>query len=137
MDTVSPTKRSQIMARVRSTGNKSTELAIIAAFRACHISGWRRQYRATGTPDFCFPKYKVAIFVDGCFWHGCSKHCRMPATKRKYWSHKISRNVQHDIVVGCTLRKKGWKVIRIWEHECRGGAGLAKKIKRIKKIIQQ
>ncbi len=137
MDTVSPKQRSQIMTRVRSTGNKSTESAVIAAFRTRHISGWRRQYPTTGTPDFCFPKHKIAVFVDGCFWHGCPKHCRMPATNRKYWNQKIARNVQHDTIVGHTLRKKGWKVIRILEHELHGGTGLARKMKRIKEIVQQ
>ncbi|MBN1830179.1 MAG: very short patch repair endonuclease [Deltaproteobacteria bacterium] len=132
MDTVSPKQRSKIMAKVRSVGNKSTELAVIKVFRILHISGWRRQYQAIGKPDFCFPKQKIAVFVDGCFWHGCPKHCRMPATNRKYWNQKIARNVQHDGIVGRELRKRGWKVVRIWEHELQGGKELTRKMKRIK-----
>jgi DNA mismatch endonuclease (patch repair protein) len=137
MDTVSPKQRSQIMARVRSTGNKSTESAVINVFRAHHILGWRRQYRTTGTPDFGFPRHKIAVFVDGCFWHGCKQHCRMPSANRKYWNLKIARNIQHDALVVRTLRKRKWIVIRIWEHELHGGAALARKMKRIKEIVQQ
>ncbi len=136
MDNVSPQRRSQIMARVKSKGNKSTESVLVNIFRTYQISGWRRHYSTTGTPDFCFPKHKIAIFVDGCFWHGCSEHCRMPSSNSEYWNLKIARNIQHDAIVGRTLRKKGWKVIRIWEHEFRIGTGLSQKMKRIKKIVQ-
>ena len=137
MDTVSPKQRSRIMARVKSTGNQSTESALIAIFRTHRVSGWRRQYPTTGTPDFSFPKHKIAVFVDGCFWHGCPKHCRMPATNRTYWNQKIARNVQRDSTVCRALRKKGWKIVRIWEHALHDGTELTRKIERIKKLVQQ
>lgn len=137
MDTVSPSQRSKIMAKVRSTGNKSTESAVIAAFRAKSISGWRRQYSIVGTPDFCFPRQRIAVFVDGCFWHGCPKHCRKPSTNRDYWDRKISRNAERDKTVTSTLRKKGWIVVRIWEHEISSPGAMARKMKRIKQIVQQ
>jgi len=116
------------MARVKSAGNISTEAVVLDAFRERHITGWRRQGRATGSPDFFFPDYKLAVFVDGCFWHGCARHCRMPVGNRNYWSQKIAQNVDRDICVNRTLKKKGWKVIRIWEHELREKVMLAKKI---------
>lgn len=115
MDTFSPKKRSWIMAQVRSSGNKSTEMNLIAALRKNGITGWRRTYPLFGKPDFVFREKRVAVFVDGCFWHGHPTKCRIPDTNRKYWEMKISRNTERDRLVTATLRKKGWNVIRIWE----------------------
>jgi len=115
MDKVSPRKRSWIMAQVKSGGNKSTETALVAAFRRSKIRGWHRKYLLFGKPDFVFPKQRVAVFVDGCFWHGHPQRCRMPVSNRAYWAKKIARNVTRDKLVTQTLRKKGWKVLRIWE----------------------
>jgi len=137
MDTISPTERSRIMARVKSKGNKSTESAVVAIFRASRISGWRRHCSLAGKPDFSFPKQMLAVFVDGCFWHGCPRHCRMPSTNRKYWTQKIARNVQRDRDVIRELRNKGWRCIRFWEHDLCGGTGLTRKMKRLKRIVQQ
>lgn len=131
MDTVSVEQRSSIMAKVRSEGNKSTELALIRAFRERHVVGWRRRYKIIGSPDFCFPKHKVAVFVDGCFWHGCPLHCRLPSTNSSYWTLKIERNMKRDKTVNTLLRKKHWNIVRIWEHELKSGKGLSRKIKRI------
>jgi DNA mismatch endonuclease (patch repair protein) len=78
VDTVTPEKRSKIMAKVKSHGNKSTELKLIKIFKEYGIKGWRRKYRVFGNPDFVFPRSRLAIFVDGCFWHGCKEHCRLP-----------------------------------------------------------
>jgi DNA mismatch endonuclease (patch repair protein) len=116
-DTVSRKKRSQIMSAVRSTGNKATEAVFITILRKGGISGWRRKFRLRGKPDFVFPKQKTAIFVDGCFWHGCTKHCRMPKGNSGYWKPKISRNKARDRVVTRDLRRAGWRVVRVWEHE--------------------
>lgn len=137
MDTVSPIERSRIMARVKSNGNKSTEAAFAALLRKEYLSGWKRRYPLVGNPDFVFPKMRLAIFVDGCFWHGCPKHCRMPTANRKYWEEKIDRNVKHDRDVNRALHSKGWSVIRFWEHDLCEGQGLARKTKRMKDIIQQ
>lgn len=115
MDTFSRGKRSWIMAQVKSAGNESTEQALLAVFRASHITGWRRYYPLFGKPDFVFPRQKVAVFVDGCFWHGHPKKCRIPRANRKYWLRKIRRNVTRDRLVNRALAEKGWKVIRIWE----------------------
>lgn len=115
MDTFSAQKRSWIMAQVKSTGNRSTEKNLIAVLREYRLSGWRRHYPIFGKPDFAFPREKVAVFVDGCFWHGHPRKCRVPQSNREYWLKKIGRNVARDRLVTRTLKDKGWKVIRIWE----------------------
>jgi DNA mismatch endonuclease (patch repair protein) len=135
VDTCTAERRSQIMAGIGSAGNRTTELALLAHFRNRGIVGWRRHYQVSGTPDFAFPKSKIAVFVDGCFWHGCSTHCRLPRTNADYWMNKISRNVRRDARVGRELRRKGWVVIRIWEHELKGGAPLSRKLTRLAHLI--
>jgi len=115
-DVFNKRKRSDVMSRIRSSRNKDTELRLISIFRAHKITGWRRGHPLFGSPDFVFPKERVAIFVDGCFWHGCPKHYRRPKSRQKYWDAKIQRNQQRDRQVTRTLRAKGWKVMRIWEH---------------------
>lgn len=116
MDTFDKEKRSWIMAQVKSSGARSTEQRFVAVLRAHHITGWRRNYPLPGKPDFAFPTAKVAVFVDGCFWHGHPTRCRMPVANREYWENKIQRNVRRDRRVSRVLREKGWKVLRIWEH---------------------
>lgn len=70
-----------------------------------------------GKPDIVLLKYKTAIFVDSCFWHGCKKHCRIPTARKKYWVTKIERNITRDKEVNRHYKKIGWKVIRVWEHD--------------------
>jgi DNA mismatch endonuclease (patch repair protein) len=108
--------RSALMSLIRSTGNKDTELRLIAIFRAHHITGWRRNSKLPGKPDFVFPAQRLALFVDGCYWHGCPRHYRRPKTNRAFWDAKIARNRQRDREVTRHLRAKGWRVLRIWEH---------------------
>jgi DNA mismatch endonuclease, patch repair protein len=116
-DSVSRKKRSQIMAAVRSTGNKATEAVLITFLRKHGLNGWRRKVRLHGNPDFVFPKQRTAIFVDGCFWHGCARHCRMPKGNSAYWKPKIFGNKRRDRSVTRDLRRAGWRVLRVWEHE--------------------
>jgi DNA mismatch endonuclease, patch repair protein len=71
-------------------------------------------------PDVVFTKRKVAVFVDGCFWHACPEHGTNPKANRDYWEPKLSRNVQRDRESSEALETEGWHVIRIWEHECMG-----------------
>lgn len=115
MDTFNRQKRSWIMAQVKCGGNRTTEVRLISVLRENGISGWRRRYPLHGRPDFVFSKARVAVFVDGCFWHGHSTKCHMPQSNRAYWERKIARNVARDRLVTRTLREKGWKVVRIWE----------------------
>lgn len=128
-------KRSEVMSRIKSSGNKSTELKLIALFKECSITGWRRGSKITGRPDFIFPKRKIAVFTDGCFWHGHECQKRMPSTNPDFWLKKTSRNISRDKEVSDALSVKGWKVVRIWECELRDkNIDLAKKkIKCLKK----
>jgi DNA mismatch endonuclease (patch repair protein) len=70
-----------------------------------------------GKPDFVFRALRLAVFVDGCFWHGCPKHGTRPANNARFWREKIARNQARDAEVNRALRKKGWRVLRVWEHE--------------------
>ncbi len=105
------------MSLIRGTGNKATELRLIQVFRANRITGWRRGSKLPGKPDFVFMKLKTAVFVDGCFWHGCPMHGTKPKTRTAYWLAKITRNKARDRKVSRLLKAKGWAVLRIWEHE--------------------
>jgi DNA mismatch endonuclease (patch repair protein) len=115
-DILSKKKRSVLMSKIRSTGNKDTELALAKIFRANKITGWRRHGQLPGKPDFVFRVARVAVFVDGCFWHGCPVHCRRPKSRRAFWNAKIARNMRRDRLVKRLLRKRGWKTVRVWEH---------------------
>jgi DNA mismatch endonuclease, patch repair protein len=110
-------KRSQIMSRVKSKGNKATELALVRLLRRNAISGWLRGAKLYGKPDFTFRNHSLVIFVDGCFWHGCPKHATQPSTNKAFWKSKLAKNKARDRSVTKTLRSKGWKVLRIWQHE--------------------
>lgn len=116
------------MAAVLSRGNKETELRLIGIFRAHAIKGWRRNQPLPGKPDFIFPKRKLAVFVDGCFWHGCRWHCRMPQDNRGYWQAKISGNVIRDRATSRSLRNAGWRVLRLWQHSLKNSGAVASKI---------
>lgn len=148
------------MSRIRSRGNKHTEVALAKIFRREGIVGWRRQAEISGQkpalsragkevrsqrstvskrrfrvkPDFVFPKLKLAVFVDGCFWHGCPKHGTKPKGNAKFWRDKIANNKARDRRVNRQLRGAGWRVLRIWEHELAGRNGsrlLARIIRRL------
>ena len=103
------------MRAVKSRGNKSTELKLIEIFKNHKVVGWRRNYKLFGKPDFVFPKQRLAIFVDGCFWHGHDCRNTKPADNADYWRQKIERNKTRDELVSKTLAEKGWRVLRIWE----------------------
>ena len=105
------------MQKVKSRGNKSTELKLILVFRENNISGWRRNYKVKGHPDFVFLEKKIAIFVDGCFWHGHDCRNTTPSDNKEYWDRKRQRNIQHDKEVTAIFEARGWTVIRIWECE--------------------
>jgi DNA mismatch endonuclease, patch repair protein len=127
-DTFSKTKRSQVMAAVLSKGNRETELKLVAILRAAGITGWRRHQPVPGRPDFVFRAERLAIFVDGCFWHGCPQHCRMPASNGRYWKQKISRNIRRDRATVRSLKAEDWRVIRLWGHELRNPARVSQRI---------
>lgn len=105
------------MSAIRSKGNETTEIATIRLFKEYKIIGWRRNQALLGKPDFVFPKSRLVVFVDGCFWHGHT--CLKPrdSLKKGFWKEKIERNIERGKLVNKGLRKDGWKVIRIWECE--------------------
>ena len=166
-DVFSKSKRSEVMSRIRSRGNRDTELALAHLLRAHGIIGWRRHLelrmtnddlrtvekgngklrmanddlrtRAGGgvrkirnskfgvrnskirnskvRPDFVFLRLRTALFVDGCFWHGCPKHATRPKSNRAFWRRKLAGNKKRDRLVNRMLRRAGWHVLRIWECE--------------------
>lgn len=108
--------RSALMSRIRGSRNQTTELKLAALLRAARLNGWRRNYPLPGKPDFVFPVGKLAVFVDGCFWHGhdCGRNLK-PKKNALAWRNKITGNRRRDQCVSRKLRALGWCVIRIWE----------------------
>ena len=134
MDTVNSLTRSRTMRCVPSE-NTSLERHILKTIKLRGITGWRRHYKELlGRPDIVFPKRKIAIFIDGCFWHGCIKCSRKPASNLVYWRAKVSRNKIRDRLVNKSLRERGWKVIRIWEHDIKSAKIISKLFRALKEI---
>ena len=105
------------MKAIKSKNTKTTELKMIQIFKELKISGWRRTYPLVGKPDFVFPKKRIVVFVDGCFWHGHDCRNVTPKENSDFWDKKRDYNRAHDKEVIKTLIVKGWNVIRIWECE--------------------
>lgn len=128
-------KRSEVMSKIRSSENKDTELFLIKIFREYKITGWRRKQPIYGKPDFIFRKAKLVVFVDGCFWHGCPKHYKLPGSNKKFWLKKFTANKNRDLHVSRTLKNQGWRVIRIWEHDLKYPKRVVTRIKRYLVIL--
>ena len=128
-------QRSRNMSAIRSQGNLTTEKRLASALRRHRITGWRRQLPLPGKPDFVFPKERVAVFVDGCFWHGCPKCHRLPDDNRSYWEEKVQKNRARDRRVARELRGCGWRVIRLWEHSLKSGQGQDAAARRIRRFL--
>jgi DNA mismatch endonuclease (patch repair protein) len=129
-DIFSKEMRSEIMSRVRPRGNKTTELTFLRLLREAKIKGWRRHVPIIGRPDFMFHTHKVAIFLDGCFWHGCLKCRSIPKENRDFWKKKFDYNRKRARTVNSALTGMGWKVIRFWEHELKDSAKVLAKLAR-------
>ena len=134
-DVFTKQKRSDVMSRIKGRGTKDTELALIRIMKKHHISGWRRNHKLFGKPDFVFPKQKIALFVDGCFWHLCPIHFNMPQNNRAFWEKKLMGNKERDRFVTRTLRRERWKVVRIWEHELASPEQVVKKLVKALQIV--
>ena len=125
-------ERSALMAKVRGRGNLTTEQALAKLLRAQGWSGWRRQRVVRGRerdglrfqvrPDFVFADRRLVIFVDGCFWHGCPRHGTRPRGNAAFWRAKFRGNRARDRRDTRRLRREGWQVLRLWEHELRAKA---------------
>ena len=116
-DVFSTNKRSLIMASVKSKENISTERALVEIFNDNEIKGWRRNYSVIGKPDFLFLKKRIAVFADGCFWHGHNCRNLIPKNNSNYWAQKIIKNKNRDNYITGLFKKRGWTVIRYWECE--------------------
>lgn len=116
-DNLRPEDRRRTMQAVKGK-NTSLERRLFSMLAGMGMTGWRKNVAGVfGKPDVVFDE-QLAIFVDGCFWHGCPSCSRkLPTTNREYWERKISRNIELAREVDKTLAENGWKVIRIWEHE--------------------
>ena len=109
--------RSRLMRAVRGKGNKSTEGRLRAALARAGIRGWVVEPRGVlGSPDFLFPDEQIAVFVDGCFWHGCQRCGHVPKSNSRFWRAKIRRNQERDRFYSSALRRRGYRVLRFWEH---------------------
>jgi len=108
-------QRSYNMSRIRGKDTKP-ELMLRKSLWAEGIR-YRLKSKLPGRPDIVFPGQKVAVFLDGCFWHRCPEHFQKPKTRTDFWMKKISRNVNRDLEVNQELANVEWLVLRIWEHE--------------------
>ena len=134
MDWLTPEQRSRNMAAIRSRGNKSTEKAIRFRMIRAGICGWKIcTGDLPGKPDFVFQAARLVVFLDGCYWHGCPKCYRAPASNTGYWSEKFRRNKARDRKVRRLLRQQGWRVVRFWEHEIESSP--ARVVERIKSLL--
>lgn len=114
-DRLTPEERSHLMSLIRGQ-NTTPEMRLR---KALWIAGlrYRLKNRLPGKPDIVFPSVKVAVFVDGCFWHGCPVHGRVPKSNQGFWLKKFTRNIARDIAAEAALAALGWRVLRFWEHE--------------------
>ncbi len=115
-DVLTRRQRSYCMSRIRSK-NTRPEIILRKAISKTGIRGYRLNCGLSGKPDIVFPKRKIVIFIDGCFWHKCPKCFKSPKTNKKFWLEKIEGNKRRDIKVNRHYKKMGWRIIRIWEHD--------------------
>ncbi|HET8888710.1 MAG TPA: very short patch repair endonuclease [Candidatus Angelobacter sp.] len=129
-DTFGSEMRSWIMSRVPSRGTKP-EQRVCEALIAAGMRFSKHRSNLPGNPDVVFTRRRLAVFVNGCFWHwhGCAR-CRMPATNRHYWKQKIDRNVQRDKQHRAELHRRGWRYLTIWE--CQLNSGIARCLRNLK-----
>jgi DNA mismatch endonuclease, patch repair protein len=132
---LTPETRRRVMASIRGTYTKP-ERELFGAAKTV-FRGRTIQFHANlpGSPDLYVPSLKLAIFADGCLFHGCAKHCRIPRRNTAFWQEKVERNKRRDRRIDATLRRNGLLVSRIWEHDCQPDAqvGLHARLERIKR----
>ena len=133
MDNLTPEQRTKNMKSIRSE-NTQPELKVTSELKRRHIYFSTHSKTIIGKPDILFRRKKIAVFIDSDFWHGNPGYFKMPKSNTRYWKAKITRNKCRDTKVTATLRKSGWKVIRIWEHDINNN--LCKSIVRIMKFLK-
>ena len=125
-------QRSYNMSMIRGRDTKP-EVTLRKLLSLNGIRGYRIKSKLHGKPDLVFSKYKLVVFIDGCFWHRCKKCFIQPDKNKLFWKKKINRNVERDKQVNKLLRRDDWKVLRFWEHLLRKNPHLA--YKRINKEL--
>ena len=134
---VSPS-RSYNMARVRGDTATHQEKQLASVLWRLGFRGYRRRcQKHLGKPDFCFHYQKVAVFVDGCFWHCCPIHFKLPSTNVTFWKKKLGDNQLRDRRQARLLKASGWKVIRVWSHELKTKIGINRTVKKIGFALQR
>lgn len=108
-------QRSYNMSRIKGKDTKP-ELYLRKLLSSQGLRGYRLNYKITGKPDLVFTRYKIAVFIDGCFWHKCPECFQEPENNKNFWRNKINGNVLRDNMVNKLLEKDGWTVLRFWEH---------------------
>ncbi len=137
-DNLSPADRRKTMQAVKGKGTR-LEQRLFGMLAQMGVNGWTKNDPAViGKPDVAFEGQRLAIFVDGCFWHGCP-YCKrkLPVTNRAYWERKINRNAALSQRYKSELRKAGWTVLRIWEHDMKDQLGMSKTKRRIQRALQR
>ena len=134
-DCFTAARRSEIMARIHSRGNQSTELRFAHLLRAFGIRGWRRNSTLPGKPDFVFRNQRVAVFIDGDFWHSNPSKRHLPRSNRAYWRRKLASNRRRDRIVTQQLRGSGWRVIRIWESDLQKDRTAASALRKVVRAL--
>lgn len=116
-DVLTPEQRRKCMSRIRGKNTKP-EVALRKALWSMGFR-YRIHFPLPGKPDIVFSRQRIAIFVDGCFWHRCHEHFTPPESNSEFWAKKIDANVERDCKVNRALEGQGWTVLRYWEHEVR------------------
>jgi DNA mismatch endonuclease (patch repair protein) len=138
VDVLTSQQRTFNMSRIKSK-NTGPEKKIRWFLLSKKVSGYKLHFDLPGKPDFAFPKNRLAVFIDGCFWHKCPQCFKSPATRIKFWGDKIDTNIQRDKKVNKELRKLGWKVLRIWEHEVKNkpDKAVSRIIKKLENVTKE
>ena len=115
-DVLTKKQRSYCMSRIRGK-NTQPESLLRQAISSAGIRGYRLHYKLLGKPDIVFPKRKISVFIDGCFWHKCPLCFKKPKSNKEYWLPKLERNRIRDKEIEIAYKTAGWNVVRIWEHD--------------------
>lgn len=131
-DVLTKEQRSYNMSRIRGRDTKPE----IKLRKALWTAGMHYRLRNSlpGKPDIIFPSAKLAVFVDGCFWHSCPEHATWPESSSKFWREKIVGNMERDKRVNAQLKDIGWNVLRFWEHEIKNSVDAV--VRRIRKRLR-
>jgi DNA mismatch endonuclease, patch repair protein len=128
--------RSYNMARVRGDMDTLVEKKLASYLWRQGIRGYRRRCKVhLGKPDFCFHREKIAVFLDGCFWHCCPLHFKLPVSNVQFWSKKLADNRARDMRQTRQLRRRGWAVLRFWNHALNSESGTLGAVRRVATVV--